>query len=429
MDPIPGSEDLVSASLITMRAPWGVVSLTVGLASVRTPPPRLAARFDPAAFEAILERRTVTAQAYVGLPLAEETEVMRGRVLTTLVRQIDAALHPDATIEDADPGTCIDGKLRGQHSAAYDWKRDGRRVACKSAQLAWHTSTGRWKLQFSGVNLGSEGVEAVFDELLLVAYTPRGLYVHRHDGRLGVSTHGKSTEATGHQIQIYGSCGEADWASALDDAVLPKLAEGGCIPLDSVPFDDPRMAAAQASHPPTGTAAAYEGVRLSDCSGSARGTILTAVARQIDAALHPDATIEDAERGTCIDGKQRGQHSAAYDWKRDGRRVACKSAQLAWHTSTGRWKLQFSGVNLGSEGVEAVFDELLLVAYTPRGLYVHRHDGRLGVSTHGKSTEATGRPIMVYGPRGEADWASALDDTVLPKLAEGGCECIAVVKW
>ena len=120
---------------------------------------------------------------------------------------------------------------------------------------------------------------------------------------------------------------------------------------------------------------------------------------------------------------------APYDWQRDGRRVACKSSQLAWDTSNRRWQLQFNSVKLGGEGTEAAFDELLLAAYTPRGIYLYRHDGRLGVGTHGKSTAATGSRINVYGPRDEADWASALDEALLPKLDKGGCDCLAFIAF
>ena len=100
-----------------------------------------------------------------------------------------------------------------------------------------------------------------------------------------------------------------------------------------------------------------------------------------------------------------------------------------WETHQQRWVLQFSNVKLGGEGGEAAFDELLLAVYTPRGVYLYRHDGRLGVSTNGKVTAVTGYTIKMYGPRGEADWASSLDGSVLPKLDESGCECVAVVRW
>ena len=91
---------------------------------------------------------------------------------------------------------------------------------------------------------------------------------------------------------------------------------------------------------------------------------------------------------------------AGYDWRRDGRRVACKSAQLRWNAGKGHayWKLQFCDVKLATDERDAAFDELLLAAYTPEGVHVFRHDLRSGVGTSGKRTAATGKQIKVFGP-------------------------------
>ena len=62
-------------------------------------------------------------------------------------------------------------------------------------------------------------------------------------------------------------------------------------------------------------------------------------------------------------------------------------------------------------------------------VHVYRHDGRLGVSTAGKQTAASGRAIAVVGPRNEPCWRSALDGAMLPKLEESGCERVAEVVW
>ena len=185
-----------------------------------------APRFDAADFSKLLGRRTVTEEAYEGVPLAELAAVPRANVLTSVVREIDTSLHPDARIEDAVPGTCTNGSKRGQNMAPYDWQRDGVRVACKSAQLTWKASDRRWMVGFR--NIKPSGAEGEFDELLLALYTPRGVYVYRHDLRLGLSTNGKATEATGRTINVYGRCDEESWQSALDGAILPKLDERGC---------------------------------------------------------------------------------------------------------------------------------------------------------------------------------------------------------
>ena len=173
-----------------------------------------ARRFAAADFSSILDKRTVTAVTYSGVPLAELSSTPRGKTLTWLARQIDAKRHPGAQIEDAVAGVRVNGAKRGQSSTPYDWQRDGKRIACKSAQLNWDQTSRRWRLQFSNVKLAFGDAPAAFDELLLAAYTPRGVYLYRHDLRLGVSTRGKSTAATGHYIKLYGPQHEEDCDAA-----------------------------------------------------------------------------------------------------------------------------------------------------------------------------------------------------------------------
>ena len=102
--------------------------------------------------------------------------------------------------------------------------------------------------------------------------------------------------------------------------------------------------------------------------------MLTGYARRCDADEHPGAVIENAVAGEDVNGNPRGQNKAAYDWQRDGRRVACKSAQMRWNDSSQRWMLQFHTVKLDA------CDELLLAVYTPEGVHLFRHDGRAGLS-------------------------------------------------
>ena len=195
-----------------------------------------APRFPAADYASILDRRTVTATTYSGVPLAELSTVPRAATLTLLARRIDAELHPGAQIEDAVAGLRVDGGKRGQNSAPYGWQRDGKRIACKGAQLTWDKSKRYWTLQFSNVKLAHGDVPAAFDELLLAAYTPRCVYLYRHDLRLGVSTAGKETAARGHQIAVRGPSGESDWAAAFA-CIQGKLDEGGCERLAVVQWD------------------------------------------------------------------------------------------------------------------------------------------------------------------------------------------------
>ena len=165
------------------------------------------------------------------------------------------------------------------------------------------------------------------------------------------------------------------------------------------------------------------GIPLGDCSGQARGHRLSRVIREVDERLHAGAEFADAIAGERADGGKRAPFQAQYSWQRDGARVACKSGALMWEASLLRWTFRFTDVKPAG-----TYDELLLAAYTPKGLYVYRHDGRLGLSKNGVSTATTGRAIHVYGPRNMESWQSALDGTILPKL-DANCERVAQIEW
>ena len=392
-------------------------------------------KFDAATFSGILDQRTRTSTTYHGLPLADYTNVGRSKVLKTITRIVDADAHPNAEFEDSTPGSRTDGRKRSQAQATYDWLRDGQRVLTKGAMLSWDINKEFWQLQFSNVKLALDENPAVFDELLLALYTPRGAYLYRHDLTTGVSTNGKSTAAVGHMINIFGQKHEENWSSALDDTLLPKLDESGCKRLAFVPFDDERFQAALADHPTSATAGAYVGVPLFDISARLRSQLLISTVREIDAALHPVAIIADPIAGTRIDGRKRGLHQAPYSWLRDGKRVACKSAQLKWDCGRRGWILYFSNVKLAYKGEPAAFDELLLTAYTPRGVYVFRYDlsgGQqlsFGVSTNGKLTPQTGHVVHFSGKSNERDWRVSFDETLLPKIEAAGWETVALIDW
>ena len=210
-----------------------LASLALALRSRLPASPRMAAAplvVPAAAFAGELAYRTVTASTFAGAPLASHDAVTRGKVLTGYARRCDADEHPGAVIEDAVAGEAVDGRRRGQNMAAYDWQRDGRRVACKSAQLKWDDSLQCWKLQFQDVKPDA------CDELLLAAYTPEGVHLFRHNGRAGLSTHSKSTAATGKQIQFVAPRDEPDWRVALRE-ILGKVEAKGCRRRAFVPWD------------------------------------------------------------------------------------------------------------------------------------------------------------------------------------------------
>jgi len=352
----------------------------------------------------------------------------RGKALTAFARRCDESLHPGAVFAEAVAGERVDGTRRAQNQAEYDWQRDDKRVACKSAQLTWQQSKAHWNLSFKNVKLRRKGApEAAFDELLLAAYTPSGVHIFRHDLRTGVTSAGKGTVAMGQEIRFSGPSNEPDWRKARD-AILEKMGDRVTF-VASAGYDDPRLAAAVEATPLPFTASAYEGVPLADCSGQARGKLLPRLVRKLDERwLHPGATFAEAVAGECVDGKRRAQHMAEYGWRRDGQRVACKSAQLKWDQSKARWWLQFRSVKLPRKGApEAAFEELLLAAYTPSGVHIFRHDLRAGVSSAGMGMAATGQEIQFYGPSNEPDWRKARD-VILEKMGQS-CRPLAVVPW
>ena len=365
-----------------------------------------------------------------GVPLATLDALTKGKVLTAFARSCDADLHPSAAFEEAVAGDRVDGKRRAQHHAEYDWQRDGQRVACKSAGLTWNRGIEGWQLLFQKVRLSKEDQrDAAFDELLLCAYTPEGVHLFRHDLRAGVSRSGKQTAALGHQIAFYGPRGQDNWRESLDE-ILIKMAAKGTTHLVSAGFDEPRLAQAIAETPLPPSTSAYEGVPLSECSAKVRGDALRRLIRRLDEGwLHAGARFQDAEAGERVGGKQRGLAQAEYDYRRDGRRVACKSSGLSWDSNQERWKLLFTHVKLSMEGErDAAFDELLLCAYTPEGVHLFKHDLRAGVGRHGVSTAVRGQQIQLYGPMREHDWRVALE-SILRKMADKGCTRLAFVPW
>ena len=98
------------------------------------------------------------------------------------------------------------------------------------------------------------------------------------------------------------------------------------------------------------------------------------------------------------------------------------SSKLDWGMSSRRWQLTFQKVKLG------IIDQLRLVLYSPRAIYIFAYSGSAGLSTREDSTWISGHRITFYGPCGERQWAVALD-SILGKLDASGCELLAAVDW
>ena len=78
---------------------------------------------------------------------------------------------------------------------------------------------------------------------------------------------------------------------------------------------------------------------------------------------------------------------------------------------------------------ESSLEELYLGLYTPRGLYIYRHDLALGLTRAGRRTALQGYQVKLHGSKFEPSWQMALDDTILPRLDASECKCLAFVDW
>lgn len=374
----------------------------------------------------------LTALTFENSPLRGYDAATRSALLVEIARTCDAeVLSPAARIEPVD---------RLQRSPPdYQWLRHSGgaaacRVACRGAQLIWNRGNDRWELLFPAIKLPVPGVrdEAPFDELWLAAYTPAGIYLYRHDDWVtGVRAHGPST--SDRVIQFVGPRCRAQWGEAFKSMHANKIKTCSTL-LAFVRNSDDLVTRATAALPRQQTAAAFEGVPLSDCSVAARAELLELLVRRIDRGwLHTTARFGEplwpqsgGDRGATTKRRGKPEHV----WTRDERRIACRSTQLLWDKTHRFWKLQFTGVKLPLEGVrdEAPFDELLLAAYTPAGIYVHRHDLRAGVAKNGKQTATTGHRIRFYGPRGVEEWRPALE-AILTKMNAVGCTPLVMVEF
>jgi hypothetical protein len=158
---------------------------------------------------------TVTQKAYVGVPLS--TLSNRGDVLERVVRRF---LEHSTGNSTTDPvaGTNISGKKRGRNAAPYDFLLGDRRVEVKSAQLTWeeYDRYERWKARWCHI----KPIE--HDDLYLALYTPSGVFIFKHDGKFGVSTHGKAQALMGGVIGVTGPEHESSISKATE-AVVEKM--------------------------------------------------------------------------------------------------------------------------------------------------------------------------------------------------------------
>ena len=144
-------------------------------------------------------KRTVTHDAYVGVPLADISTKARGDALENVVRRVLEQRAGEAATDPLTSAT-VSGRKRGRNSAAYDFGLCGRRVEVKSAQLAWNMHSRRWVASWQNIKPDEH------EDLYLALYTPSGVYIYLHDGVYGVTTRGKAQVAYGGEVFACGPC-------------------------------------------------------------------------------------------------------------------------------------------------------------------------------------------------------------------------------
>lgn len=207
------------------------------------------------------------------------------------------------------------------------------------------------------------------------------------------------TAHAGYQLNFYGRTGQHDIEVVLDQICSKLDKEGhtfariadGCLH-DSIVVD--------ACSGRIIKVVAYKNTPLYGISTSFRGKILEKLAKEICQVADPHCKQEDPETGVRPNGENRALHQAGYDWLCNGARIECKSSQLRWSSTRRAWFVTFSGIKFaGFDGRPNVcFDKLLLVLYTPRGIYVYEHKLAFAISKNGRRTNTQGYLIWETKP-------------------------------
>lgn len=335
---------------------------------------------------------TKTHDAYEGVPLATHSSQARGHILERVARRLMEETTGGMAF-DPSSGVCIDGRKRGRSSANYDFMISGRRVEVKNSQLSWSTTHNRWVAHWQNVKRDE------YDDLLLLLYTPFGVYVYLHNNSYGVSTSGMQQHSRGGKVVVCAPRNEPS-ISVATDAIRAKLAPMYYATIEFSDFTD--LVTTTTTHD------AYVGVPLATHSSCVRGRLLEGVVRRLMEKTTGKMAC-DPPSGLRIDGRKRGRVSANYDFMIGGRRVEVKNAQLSWETTLSRWSAQWCAIKRDE------YDDLILVLYTPYGVHVFMHDHVYAVSTHGRSQGALGGKVFVHGPCREPSISHAMG-VILKKM-------------
>eukprot|EP00928_Gymnodinium_smaydae_P087448 TRINITY_DN7170_c1_g1_i1.p1 TRINITY_DN7170_c1_g1~~TRINITY_DN7170_c1_g1_i1.p1 ORF type:complete len:436 (+),score=7.25 TRINITY_DN7170_c1_g1_i1:234-1541(+) len=376
-------------------------------------------------FQDILDRRSRTSSIYGNCTLAQLSSSARGKIIEQSVRRILMDADDKAVFEDPCLGFRVDGSRRGKGQSAYDWLQDGRRIECKSSQLQWNGR--RWHFNFCNIKFDDSTFKSgqPFDDLILVLFSPERLHMYCHDGMLGRSRQCIRTMTNGHVIQIGGPLREESWRIALE-RILDKLdsASNACKYLADVSLCNRHILSAYSEHSRLAQNV-YQNIPLATMSPPQLGLCIEAIVRRVNELLAADGCVHECISDVCVNGSARAWHQATCDWIRDGQRIECKSSKLQWCSHHKRWMFYFRAIKLYAPG--PCFDELQLALYTPRGIYVYKHDLHFGLSSTGLDS-VNGLKISVSGPRSEENYAISLD-SILLKFDKSGCKRIAFIPW
>lgn len=352
-----------------------------------------------------LEKVAITSTSYAGCPLAEITPSLRGLVLETVARRVFKGHYPNATIQDPLPGDQCNGWRRGLHNSEYDFRFDGRRVQCKSAQMCWCESPRRWQVRFFGIKL------SLLDKLVLVLYSPSGLHLFTHDCRSGLSTSGVKTAHAGLELNVSGPTGVRDWKEA-ESFVLKKLQTFGEYVTHLNTSDElvvevlqhrTQKASLKLQHK------AFVAHPLRHLTPTARGLLYQRAVEEVDVLSHPYSEFvgSAASNSPC-------------DWHRDCLRVECKHTRPLW--SRGRWCCRFQNIQFDK------FDVLYLALDSPYALDIFLFAGSRWIASTGLKEATCGKIIQVYGPANVISVSVAVD-VITQKLLSTGSQHVASVVW
>ena len=169
-------------------------------------------------FQEILSERDSPGQrAVAGIPMSSMSRERRGNRIQEIGLALDRRLNPQSAFSFA-------GGNRGTSNAPADWVRGMRRVELKSSALTFDQSNNLWACRFTCIK------PDLFDELWLAIYTPVGIHYYRSKYRnscsLGFAKSGVGMKINGHQLQVFGSCGELDPLEAFK-TIEAKIASRG----------------------------------------------------------------------------------------------------------------------------------------------------------------------------------------------------------